>query len=350
MRKIGLTTTVPIEIFTAAGYKPVDLNNIFVTSKDHMQYIDLAERDGFPKSLCAWIKGLYGVCIKHDIKEIVGVIGGDCSNTKALSDLLAYKGIKVYEFSYPQSRKVEDIELELNQLMKTLEVKKDKVEENRIAFNQVRTLAHEVDRMTYEEMKVTGFENHLYLVNCSDFEGDAVKYGKSLQMAINSFATRVPMIKKLRLGYIGVPPMTADLYDYVEKLDASIIYNEVQREFSFPRFSNAKNIYEQYIDYTYPYNSNFRIEEIKKQVKERKLDGLIHYTQAFCHRAIDDIIIKASIDLPILNIEGDQLNILDARTKLRIEAFLDMLSDLKDSKQANENHNNIDFSKKVFPA
>ncbi len=34
-------------------------------------------------------------------------------------------------------------------------------------------------------------------------------------------------------------------------------------------------------------------------------------------------------DLPILNIEGDKLNRLDARTKLRLEAFLDMLSELK---------------------
>lgn len=336
MKKIGLTTTVPIEIFTAAGFSPVDLNNIFVTSEDHMQYIDLAERDGFPKSLCAWIKGLYGVCIKHDIKEIVGVIGGDCSNTKALSDLLTYKGIKVYDFSYPQSRKVEDMTLELDQLMQILNVDIEKVEENRIAFNEVRALAHEIDRLTYEELKVTGFENHLYLVNCSDFEGDVKKYAHSLQVAIDNFSKRAQLKKKLRLGYIGVPPMTADLYGFVEELDASIIYNEVQREFSFPRGHMASNIYEQYIDYTYPYNSAFRIEEIKNQINERKLDGLIHYTQAFCHRAIDDIIIKASIDIPILNIEGDQLNTLDARTKLRIEAFLDMLLDLRDSDESND--------------
>lgn len=341
MKKIGLTTTVPIEIFVAAGYIPVDLNNIFVTSEDHMQYIDLAERDGFPKSLCAWIKGLYGVCIKHDIKEIVGVIGGDCSNTKALSDLLTYKGIKVYEFSYPGSRKSEDMEVELNQLMMTLNVDRNKVEENRMAFNKVRALAHEIDRLTYEDLKVTGFENHLYLVNCSDFEGDTEKYAASMKQAIENFSKRTPLKKKLRLGYIGVPPMTADLYSFVETLNASIIYNEVQREFSFPRGHQAQNIYEQYIDYTYPYNSHFRIEEIKNQIKERHLDGLIHYTQAFCHRAIDDIIIKASINIPILNIEGDQLNTLDARTKLRIEAFLDMLSDLKDM---DSNHSNKDIS------
>jgi len=72
--------------------------------------------------------------------------------------------------------------------------------------------------------------------------------------------------------------------------------------------------------------------ELKNQIKERKLDGIIHYTQAFCYRAVEDIILKEKLDIPILNIEGDKLNTLDARTKLRLEAFLDMLVDLKESR------------------
>ena len=34
MKKIGITTTVPIEILLAAGYQPVDLNNIFVADSN----------------------------------------------------------------------------------------------------------------------------------------------------------------------------------------------------------------------------------------------------------------------------------------------------------------------------
>ena len=30
MKKIGITTTVPIEVLLAAGYQPVDLNNVFI--------------------------------------------------------------------------------------------------------------------------------------------------------------------------------------------------------------------------------------------------------------------------------------------------------------------------------
>lgn len=140
---------------------------------------------------------------------------------------------------------------------------------------------------------------------------------------------REPINKKLRLGYIGVPPMTGDIYEFSEKLNSHFVYNEVQREFAFPRGIEAANIFEQYYNYTYPYDNEFRIKELKKQIEKRKIDAIIHYTQAFCHRAVEDIVLKEELNIPMLNIEGDKLNTLDARTKLRLEAFLDMLLDLK---------------------
>ncbi len=332
MKKIGLTTTVPVEVLIAAGYTPIDLNNIFITSENYLKYIDIAERDGFPKSLCAWIKGIYGVCIEENIKEIVGVVEGDCSNTKALIELLSLKGVKIHSFSYPQSHKIEDVEKEIRTFMNSFNVTEDAVEEVRKRLGKVRKLSKEIDELTYKENKTTGFENHLYSVSLSDLNGDIDRLEEDLKKAIEEIKKREPLNKKLRLGYIGVPPMTCDIYEFVEKFNAHFVYNEVQREFAFPRGDKAKNIFHQYYDYTYPYDVNYRIIELKNQIKERKLDGIIHYTQAFCYRAVEDIILKEKLDIPILNIEGDKLNTLDARTKLRLEAFLDMLVDLKESR------------------
>ena len=332
MKKIGLTTTVPVEVLIASGYTPVDLNNIFITSKDYFKYIDIAERDGFPKSLCAWIKGIYGVCIEENIKEIVGVVEGDCSNTKALIEVLSLRGVKIHPFSYPQSHKIEDVENEIRKFMSSFNVTENAVEEVRKRLTKIRKLSKEIDELTYKENKTTGFENHLYSVSLSDLNGDIDSLEETLKKAIEEIKKREPLNKKLRLGYIGVPPMTCDIYEFVEKCNAHFVYNEVQREFAFPRGDKARNIFHQYYDYTYPYDVNYRITELKKQIKERKLDGIIHYTQAFCYRAVEDIILKEKLDIPILNIEGDKLNTLDARTKLRLEAFLDMLVDLKESR------------------
>jgi len=331
LKKIGLTTTVPVEVLIAAGYTPIDLNNIFITSENYLKYIDIAERDGFPKSLCAWIKGIYGACIENNIKEIVGVVEGDCSNTKALIEVLQLREIKVYPFSFPHSHSLSDVETEIRKFMNIFNVKEEAVENIRKKLNKVRNLAKEIDELTYIENKVSGFENHIYQVSLSDFNGSVDTFEALLKKAILDIEKRKPINKKLRLGYIGVPPMTGDIYEFVEGLDAHFIYNEVQREFAFPRGIEAEDVFKQYYDYTYPYNTEFRIRELKKQIKDRKLDAIIHYTQAFCYRAVEDIVLKKQLDIPILNIEGDKLNTLDARTKLRLEAFLDMLLDLKEA-------------------
>jgi benzoyl-CoA reductase/2-hydroxyglutaryl-CoA dehydratase subunit BcrC/BadD/HgdB len=330
MKVIGITTTVPIEVLLAKGYNVVDLNNIFITSKDYAKYIDIAEKEGFPKSSCAWIKGIYGVCIENNIDEIVGVVEGDCSNTKSLIEVLKTKGVKVYPFSYPHNHTIKAVRNSIDQFISMFNVNLEEVERVRIKLNKIRKSAKEIDRLTFVESKATGLENHLYQVSCSDFNGNLDKFQQLLENKIEEITKRKPTPRKLRLGFIGVPPMTCDLYEFVEKFDARFIYNEVQREFAFPRACDVKNIYEQYYDYTYPYDIRFRLKEVKKQIKERKIDGVIHYTQAFCHRAIEDIIVKKELSVPVLNIEGDKLNTLDARTKLRIEAFLDMLSDLKE--------------------
>ncbi|KEI86931.1 2-hydroxyacyl-CoA dehydratase [Clostridium botulinum] len=329
MKKIGLTTTVPVEVLIAAGYTPVDLNNIFITSEDYLKYIDIAERDGFPKSLCAWIKGIYGACLENNIKEIVGVMEGDCSNTKALIEVFKLRRIKIYPFSFPHSHNLKDVEIEIRKFMDIFNVNEDKVEQVRKRLNRVRKLAKKIDEMTYIDNKVNGFENHLYQVSSSDFNGNIDEFEEHIKKVIEGMEKRESINKKLRLGYIGVPPMTGDIYEFSEKLNAHFVYNEVQREFAFPRGIEAANIFEQYYNYTYPYDNEFRIKELKKQIEKRKIDAIIHYTQAFCHRAVEDIVLKEELNIPMLNIEGDKLNTLDARTKLRLEAFLDMLLDLK---------------------
>ena len=329
MGKVGITTTIPVEILFAAGHQATDLNNLFITADDYAQYIELAEKDGFPKSSCAWIKGMYGACLENNIDRVVSVVEGDCSDTEALSEVLQAKGIKTYPFAYPYEHDLESVKEAVDDFRQLFNVSLDKVEMMRSKLNKVRSLAAEIDRLTWQENKATGFENHLYQINCSDFKGDVNGYKEELEDKIAEIKERTPIDKELRLGYIGVPPMTADIYEHVTDFSAHIVYNEVQREFTFPRYQTADNIYQQYLDYTYPYDLEFRLKEIKQEIAKRDLDGIIHYTQAFCHREIEDIVIKDELEIPTLTIRGDKSRQLDSRMKLRLEAFLDMLGDMK---------------------
>ncbi len=335
MSKIGLTTTVPVEVIYAAGDTPVDLNNIFISdTREAMLRIEEAELAGYPRNVCGWIKGLYATALKSpEIKKIVAVTQGDCSNTHALMETWAEEGIEIIPFAFPYDRDGDMLRLQLEKLITALGTTWDQVREQKVRLDQVRQLAWEIDRLTWEENQVRGFENHLHLVSCSDFNGDPEGFARDLEGFIAEAREREPLNlqfkgrkkRELRLGFMGVPPIMPDLYNFLEEHGARVVFNEVQRQFSMP-FA-TEDIVEQYQLYTYPYNVFGRIEDVAREAERRQLDGLIHYTQSFCYRQIEDLIVRRRLNYPILNLEGENPTGLDARSKMRLESFLQMLRD-----------------------
>lgn len=89
--------------------------------------------------------------------------------------------------------------------------------------------------------------------------------------------------------------------------------------------NSTEDLVEQYRMYTYPYGVFERLEDIKTQIEKRNIDGVIHYVQSFCYRQIEDMIFREKLNLPFLTIEGDKPGKIDARTKLRIDSFVEML-------------------------
>lgn len=328
MKKIGITTTVPVEIIIAAGYIPVDLNNLFITSENYLKYIESAEKDGFPKSMCSWIKGIYGAVIANKIESVVGVVEGDCSNTHSLIEILKLKGINILEFGFPRSRNIDDLKKVMDRFAFELGTTVEAAEKVKKELFNIRELSVEIDNLSVEN-KLNGFENHLNLVSCSDFNGDYKKFEAELKTVAETAKLRTPLNNDIRVAYIGVPPMFGAIYGYIESLGGIVVYNEVQREFSFPRHKESHSLYEQYLDYTYPYSLDFRYEVISHEIKKRNIDCVIHYTQSFCHKSIDNIYFKNRLGIPLLNIEGDRSCELDSRTKLRIDSFIDMVRNLK---------------------
>jgi benzoyl-CoA reductase/2-hydroxyglutaryl-CoA dehydratase subunit BcrC/BadD/HgdB len=114
-----------------------------------------------------------------------------------------------------------------------------------------------------------------------------------------------------------------ELYSYLETQGARVVYNEIQRQFAMPQPGNS--LAEQYSNYTYPYSIYERLRDITTEIKRRRVDGVIHYVQAFCHRGIGDIIFRDALKLPILTLEGNDDFFLNNHIKTRVEAFLDML-------------------------
>lgn len=329
MDKIGFTTSIPVEIILAAGKVPVDLNNVFITAGKARQLVDVAEDAGYPRNTCGWIKGLYAVALESDLQAVIAVMQGDCSNTQALMETLQLKNVNIIPFAYPYDRDRDSLHREIEKLMKLFQVDWENVRRVKANLDRIRAMCREMDTLTWRDNLVSGWENHYYLVSSSDFNGDPYKYEQDLGRFIGQARNRRPFQDKIRLAYIGVPPIFTDLYDVLETMGARVVYNEVQRQFSMPFATD--DIVDQYCRYTYPYGAFARLEDIEAQLKIRKVDGIIHYTQTFCFRQIEDIIYRQKLNRPFLTLEGDKPGKVDARSRMRLEAFVGMLRQRGDS-------------------
>ncbi len=320
---IGITSTVPLEIIFASGLKPVDINNIFIESEDPDNLVTQSESAGFSSNICAWIKGIYSTVINHEIGRVIAVTGGDCSNTIVLSEIMSLKGVDVVPFDYPQSQKNDLVEKKLDEFRRLLSASWDDVKREKKRLDKIRKKLREIDRLTYIDNIVTGFENHIFLVSSSDFKSEPEKFENEIDLFLAEIKGRKEIKSDIRLGVLGVPPIFSNLYQYMESIGARVVFNEVQRQFSMPY--DTDDIVEQYTLYTYPYGSEARIKDIEDAISERNLDGLIHYTQTFCFRQLYDIVLREKLDIPILTIEGDRPGEIDRRTALRLDAFVEML-------------------------
>jgi benzoyl-CoA reductase/2-hydroxyglutaryl-CoA dehydratase subunit BcrC/BadD/HgdB len=310
---IGLTSTIPVEIVFAAGLKPVDLNNVFVSSDRPERLITQAESAGFAPNICAWIKGIYATVLNNDVKRVIAVTGGDCSNTMALSEVLTRRGVEIIPFDYPPDQDRDLLMAQMEKLRGALSATWSDIREAKRRLDRIRRKLMELDSLTF----------HLFLVSSSDFKSDPDQFERELDAFLRRAKHRQRKREEIRLGFLGVPPIFSDLYNRIESLGGRVVFNEIQRQFSMPY--GDKDIVEQYLHYTYPYHMKGRIEDIERACRERSLHGLIHYTQTFCFRQIYDIILKESISVPILTLEGDRPGGIDSRTAIRIETFIEML-------------------------
>lgn len=323
-RRIGITSTIPVEVVLAAGDVPVDLNNLFINDSDPGRFIRYAEDAGYPRNICCWVKGLFGVVMEtRCVDAVVALTQGDCSNTLALVETLMINGIPVIPFEYPFGRDLELLRLQIKKLADALGTTLEAAQEWVERLRPLREKLAEVDHLTWRERVVSGAENHQLLVSASDFEGHVESFEHKVDIFLQEARSRAPLARDVRLGYIGVPPIWRGLHEFLESQGAHTVFNETQRQFSMCWAKG--NLIDQYASYTYPYGVFARLEDIENAIFERTVEGIIHYTQSFCFRQIEDMIFRKKLTVPILTIDGDQPAPLDGRTKLRITAFIEML-------------------------
>jgi len=323
-KPVGFTTSIPVEILLAADRKPVDLNNIFIEDSAAYRRVEEAEERGFPRNTCGWIKGIYSAARRAELEEVIAVTQGDCSNTHALMEIFEEEGIRIFPFAYPYDRDPDLLRLQMEKMAEHFGTTLDAAQRAKELLEPLREKIRRIDRETWEGSRVTGRENHYYQVCTSDFRGDPQAYEEEIDRFLAEAADRQALPAGPRIGFIGVPPITDGLYEAIEEMGGRVVFNEVQRQFAMPW--KTADLVEQYRLYTYPYSVYGRLEDVQGEIDRRGIDGIIHYAQAFCFRQIEDILFRKRLGVPVLTLEGDKPGLIDQRTRIRIEAFVEMLN------------------------
>ena len=323
-KRIAFTSSFPVEVIFAAGHIPVDLNNVFITN-DSSTKVQNAELKGFPRTFCSWIKGNYIAALSTNPDLIIGIVEGDCSNSNSLLDIFTEDHFPVYRFSFPADKNYEDLNKEITRLEDYFSVSRKETLQAKKRLDKIRRKLIILDEWTWNERLVSGLENHFWLVNSSDFMGNPDRYESELDAFLTKAKKRDPLPAKLRLAYLGVPPIYKNIYETIIELGGDVLFNEVQRQFSMPYL--LPDIVSQYLAYTYPYSVFDRLQDIKRELERRQIEAVISYTQSFCHLQLDNLLLRKHIDLPFLTLEGDQPEDIDARTLLRLESFFEVHSE-----------------------
>ncbi|MFZ2956001.1 MAG: 2-hydroxyacyl-CoA dehydratase [Candidatus Ozemobacteraceae bacterium] len=321
---LGITSTIPIEIPLAAGRRVLDLNNRFIGADSPLRFVKRAENEGFPRTCCSWIRGLFGLIRETGVRRVIFVTGGDCSNTHAMLETLLPDLEEIHTFSFPYPPDPIALRHELGRFCGAFGISLAAAEQTGLLLAPIRRDLAELDRLTWQENLVMGGENHLFLVSSSDFDGNPEEFHNRLRKLLAEARGRTPRLSGPRLGIIGVPPINTDLHDLLESLGARIVFNEIPRQFAMT--GPETDLTARYTAFTYPYGVWPRIADIQREILRRSLDGLVHYTQAFCHRQIHDIMLRREIRVPVLTIEGENPGPTDQRTRLRLESFLEILT------------------------
>jgi benzoyl-CoA reductase/2-hydroxyglutaryl-CoA dehydratase subunit BcrC/BadD/HgdB len=313
MPVVGITALIPPEIIYSTGNTPLDVNNFVPLSRE------------VPKDkLCAWTAVWRELALMGQIKmdKLVVVSGGDCNNAVVDGEKLERSGIETHYFMYPFDGSHKAMKEEILKLVNFLGGGVDKS-----AFKNVGSLkqmARDIDllRIKGEVSSADGFSIE---ISGSDLTGD-----------LEQFERKVEGVKKdksmhdYKIALLGTPPIYRDFHQFLESLGMHVVYDEMPYEFIRHGGGSIDEIARDYSEYTFARNISHRIRFIEKELKDRGVDGVIHFHQFACHHKLEDSILRKALGregYPYITIEADLPSKTPQQTTLRLEAFKERLGE-----------------------
>ncbi|MEM2976903.1 MAG: 2-hydroxyacyl-CoA dehydratase family protein [Thermoplasmata archaeon] len=366
-RLAGMTALVPPELIYASGWRALDVNNWIPGSGMRPR-----------AKLCAWTACWREAILRRRIRldALVVVAGGDCHNALADGQRAARAVPRAHYFFYPFDGDTGYMRCQLEDLASFLEEgcrgAPPPVETSKVldTIARLRRLGLRLDRLRALGMADPS-ATFRTLVSFSDFEGDPERFltkvekmvrdaggGErescaQLQRGAGSGGSRARGSpgkgpcrgtgQELRRGaglagvrsrcgpegprvaLIGVPPIYHDFHQACTGAGLRIVFDELPYEFLRLGGRTPDEMARSYATYTFARPVEYRLSFLKRELRRRGVDGVIHYAQFTCHHLLEDPLFREELDLPMLTVQGDLPGETPAQVRLRLEAFAELL-------------------------
>ncbi len=311
MSTVGITAMVPPELVYGCGHVPVDLNNMVPTSR------------AVPRGkLCAWTATWRDELLsgRMQVDRLVVVAGGDCHNALADGQRVALSGIPTHFFFYPFDGDPAYMEGQLRAFEAFLGGMVDHRAVARVAAIKAAALELDAARARGDVPGSVAF-NHM--IALCDMRGDLDAFDRSLRDALSR---RREGRAAARVALVGVPPIYPDFHEVAEGFGLQVVFDELPWEFARAGGRDVPSMARSYAGYTFARQLPYRLELLETELRGRRVDGVIHYTQYACHHMLEDEVLRSRLDLPVLTVQGDLPRRCPEQEKLRLEAFAELLT------------------------
>jgi hypothetical protein len=321
-RIAGMTALVPPETIYAAGWSALDVNNRIPTSRAH------------PRSkLCAWTASWREAILKGEIRPdaLIIVAGGDCHNALADGQVAARNVARAHFFFYPFDGDTGYLKEQLAALEGFLGGDRSQKPALRMKMmndiTDAKKLGMQLDRAR-SDGKADPERTFKTLISFSDLEGNPSGFKEKVRRTLDA-ETRKGMLREransARVALIGVPPIYWDFHSVCADAGLHVVFDELPYEFLRLGGRNIDELARNYSTYTFARPVEFRLKFLRRELKKRRIDGIVHYTQFTCHHILEDGLFRQELDWPMLTVQGDLPGETPAQIRLRLEAFGELL-------------------------
>lgn len=313
VERVGITALVPPEIIYGAGASAIDVNNL-------VPECGLSP----PSKLCAWTACWRELVLRGEVEvdSLVVVAGGDCHNALVDGQKLDRAGKRTHYLFYPFHGSESDMRGELESLAAFLGGEVDERVFQRV--HELKAIGLEVDRLR-SEGQLSATDAFKVLVSFSDLGGDVGVFEGRVRALVERAGEGDDAKDLPRMALVGVPPINPDLHEVAGSLGLHIVFDELPYEFVRLGGRDIDELVSSYSTYTFAREMDYRIERLAGELDRRRAEGIVHYTQYTCHHLLEDDVIRGELGLPVLTIQGDLPGPVDQQTRLRLEAFAELL-------------------------